>query len=455
MANIDPVTRSFAALENYTNINSHQIIIFDAKIDFRVLQKAIKRAIEYFPLLLARYDAENKSVLAGYWRVTDIPFYFIEYEKELSFSDAGLRQLLTGFSQKHPLKWSSRPPIQFIFICSSIEQKTGFMFNVSHAVADAQSDSFLVDRVAKCYQEIIGEENDNVRYLTNTVNNYSVTTLDFSKFSRRHSLRNRIAGYMREFLKDVFIRIKFSQGRRASPGLPLNIDFYHEILDTEVVLDLKELCKATGHTINTVFLSALCGTLESHQGGKSTKIMCPVSLRKYMGHENLNNYQNYMVPCNIHVSERFSSSNEFIGVVGGQTDQIKKGGLISHLDRLTPMIHLLEKSPSKALASKLLAFFQGSNACYSNPGVMEENYRYFGAEDIPVYQYIGFGCLIEPYDFILYTPTINELLQLNVVYRKDRINDIEEYLVRPVKSLIGEMKKVIVGDAGELKCNAS
>src|SRR5262249_35062133 len=83
--------------------------------------------------------------------------------------------------------------------------------------------------------------------------------------------------------------------------------------------------------------------------------------------------------------------------------------------------------------------FQGSNACYSNPGVIREQVESFGSGGPRVVQYAAFGCVIPPYDFILYTPLFRDRLHLNAIFRVKSFPDVGGQLIAPIEAAISAM----------------
>jgi len=57
----------------------------------------------------------------------------------------------------------------------------------------------------------------------------------------------------------------------------------------------------------------------------------------------------------------------------------------------------------------------------------------------PILQYVNFGALNPPHDYMLYTPQFRDRLYLNVIYRAAAFSDVEAELLRPMRTAIGAM----------------
>jgi hypothetical protein len=121
------------------------------------------------------------------------------------------------------------------------------------------------------------------------------------------------------------------------------------------------------------------------------------------------------------------------------------------LGRLECMTQSVAMSVLDPLTRIVIERAQGTNACLSNPGVIREDLSGFGPAH-PTLQYVGFGCLLEPYDFVLYPPTVNGRLQLDVVYRRAAFRDIRKELVEPYrKELLGLLRSMSAAFTAEAK----
>lgn len=441
---IDIIVRTFAALEQHANVNSHQIVTIKGQLDSVVLRKAVHRAISLFPLLLTAPDTTRHRIIPDYWKASDVPFYFCTFKGQCDLKNDEFRHYLMNFSQKHPVLWSRQPPIQILYVEDNTGEQSAIMFNVNHALADAKSDSMLLEMILRCYKEIVHEGNSTsiTRISRKQYNYYDFDTM-FSNHSKRPGALRNFIGLAREFAKDAILRGPKQKATTKNNSVFNSdaLDFHHEMLDAQLDRSIHNIASNTGYTINTIFMAALVSGLQRHTRHKRTRILCPVSLRQFAGPKYNDNYRNFMVPCNIHVSGKYAASYNFIDKIARSFDAIKNGGVFVHVNRLKPMVLLLEKSPFTLLSKKLIDFFQGSNACYSNPGVVEEKFDYFGDNKHKIIDYIGAGCLLRPYDFILYTPTISGKLYLNAIYRREAIDDFRKYLIDPIKEAIKEMER--------------
>jgi hypothetical protein len=124
---------------------------------------------------------------------------------------------------------------------------------------------------------------------------------------------------------------------------------------------------------------------------------------------------------------------------GRQARAWKSDRIAREFWKAAAVTQLMRHGSTRRIASFLIDRIQGSIAAYSNPGVIEEDFRWFGDPSLPVVGYGGFGCVVPPLRFILYTPQINGTLHLNAIYRPGCFTNFEAQVTEVVKDEIRRM----------------
>jgi hypothetical protein len=168
-------------------------------------------------------------------------------------------------------------------------------------------------------------------------------------------------------------------------------------------------------------------------------MIVPISMRNVAGPLVAEHYRNFMLPCRL--SYRLgASSRELMSDISQQISEVKLGRRIYlEIEKLKLMCMLLRNPLLHGMGLWLLNGFQQTSVAYSNPGVILEDFRTAGRSDVPVEDYMGFGCVLPPLDFILYTPTIHQQLELNAVYFPDAFEDFPRQIIGGVKRALREM----------------
>jgi hypothetical protein len=437
---LDPLQRIFVALENTVNVNTHQMVVLAGPLQLPRLRAAVARTVSEFDLCTSGVDGGGVRLIAKRWSPQDAPLHHVPFSGPISFGNPGFRQSLMRLSQWHPLRWRRRPPVQFFYVSDeSGAGPSAVMLNSHHGLADAKADTLLLERLLQNY----GAASDRPTPIRPEVPALRNVPGLYREIQRRRGSRGRLAelaDVAREIARDLLVRCT-GFGRRGAQDASDEMDFVYREMSAETEARVRAIAQHTQHTINTVITAALHMVLRRSrpESAKPIKILCPVSLRPMIGDEYRETFHNLMVPCSLTLAARYESSGALLSAIAERVSEIKRGKIFSFASRLAALQPIAALAGNSAILPRLLELFQGSNACYSNPGVVSEQLDSFGASGPAVLQYAAFGCVIPPYDFILYTPQFRDRLHMNAIFRRKALADVEADLIAPLEAAVAEL----------------
>ncbi|MBI4508909.1 MAG: hypothetical protein HY698_04695 [Deltaproteobacteria bacterium] len=412
------------------NINSMQIVVVGRGLDHELLVKAIRATISRCPLLLTRPDPKARRVEVGAWKPEDIRCDEAHHTGPLGFRHPEFRRFVTELALKNPVKWLEEPPVRFWHVRSTIEDKSCLLMTPSHAVADAKSDSMFLSELFSDYGRLLGQEDaDGKRLGFESLPSVSPTCRQIDRgalsgIGMWESIKEGLA-------KDHGLRVQ-SQHVRGTSGR--TVDFYREILDENLQKRFETAARREGQTVNTLLTACLLRAVKDQVAGKEKRIrvMMPVSVRNLVPERAKTYYQNFMLPYRMSLP-RHSSDEVLFEDIARQVSDLKAGRIFLELAKLGHLNRLLRNRSTRRLGLWMFRRFQTTSIAYSNPGVVEERFTHFGHPGLPIEDYIGFGCLVAPIDFIFYTPKIHGRLELNAVYYPDAFDDFKEQVIDRIK----------------------
>jgi hypothetical protein len=427
----DPLLEILLHLESRVNINSMQIVLVDGVLERGRLRDAIDRVAQRFPLLISRPDLRRRVVVPDAWRPSDIPLHEVPYPGAMDFSSPQFRQFVTNLSVRNPVRWRESPPVALWLIQGCVPRpRSCLLLTPSHAIADAKSDSMLMEALGRAYAGADDMTSHAVHGWTQLRQRYL------------HHLGGGLRDAMREFLRSDI----------SAPGNVLiaaddesdqTLDFHTEELAPAVLHDVTQFARRTGTTVNTVFSAALARTvrraLVPDGADGLVRLMTAVSVRRLAGRPAAHEYRNYMLPCRMRVRAE-DSDDVLLASITRQTNRWKGDDVGRELAIAYVVAQLLRAGVAAALVWRIIQRIQGTVAAYSNPGVIDEDFRCFGDRALPIAGYVGFGCLVPPLRFIVYTPHINGTLRLNAVYRRASFPD---FATRVIPQLKAELQQFV------------
>lgn len=232
--------------------------------------------------------------------------------------------------------------------------------------------------------------------------------------------------------------------RRDVPSA--EIDFFHSTMDPGLAADVRRAARLTGVTLNTLFLAALVRLIERSGTRRTTRLTCALSLRNSLDPAYSESFRNYLLPVAVRTPRGLSDEELLDHLQSTMIAARDPTALQRELGRLECLTGSVAVPWLDPVTRFVIARSQGTNACLSNPGRIVDDLSGFGPLH-PTRQYTGFGCLLEPHDFVLYPPTVNGKLQLDVVFRRVAFTDIELELVQPFCNELVRLVQAITGNA--------
>jgi NRPS condensation-like uncharacterized protein len=433
------------------NSNAMQIIVTGFQVKFATMERAIRQTVVQFPILLSHPEVKKSKIQLDAWKPEDIKFEERKFDGRIGFAHAPFRRFLTNLSKEHPVDWQHAPPVRFWLVQSSVDpDHSCLLMTASHATADAKSDSMLLETVLKNYGAIHGGAD---RWVPESPRDHSFRGVTQVLPPPRNRSGLRLWNVAIDATKEVLQKtLGLRPGSKAvRKQKSREADFYREVLPEEMQAGIHELARASGHTVNTLFTAALVRAMEPElplKPGKNQRVkaIIPISMRNMAAPAFGHHYRNFMLPCRL-TYRLGASSRELLDDIAKQISEVKVGGrFLLEIEKLKLMCTLMRNPLLHRIGMVLLDGYQQTSVCYSNPGVIDEDFRNCGRSDLQVEDYIGFGCALPPLDFILYTPKLHGRLEINAVYYPDSFKDkdfrltIVEGVKRGMRDMFQEFK---------------
>jgi NRPS condensation-like uncharacterized protein len=449
---LDALAEAFVRLADHANVNTNQIFVVEGRVDVARLERSVRRAVADIDLL------QMRPVLAGnkLARPDAAPGQLVwqqDFDGRCDLQDPMFRRQLMAFSDRSRIDWRQRAPIQVLLVTGCGGATSCVYISTHHSVADARSDCLLTQAIMHYYAQECGERERP-----------APPALPFDELQRIRPRWYSTGAKLRRWLDaaasvagDLLRRdhgVKVAQGgsrweRHAVRSDIAELDFFHSVFSPQIEARLKQASKTSGATINSILTAALVRTIEHSQGRPDgvVRVTCAVSLRRLIESKYDHSFRNYLVASGIRVRAGQSSARLLQAVQAGVQRARTERSLLKELGRIELLLLLLRPRWLAGLALPLINRSQGSNACYSNPGVIEEDFSFFGATHHRTLQYIGFGCVVPPYDFILYTPTVNGRMQLDLVYRRACFPDVKTTFIDVFHAALAHILEEIAPEA--------
>jgi plasmid stabilization system protein ParE len=166
-----------------------------------------------------------------------------------------------------------------------------------------------------------------------------------------------------------------------------------------------------------------------------------VSLRRFFRASLSEIFRTYMVDCKIriHSETPISSRQEFLTNVENEVGRVIHNNIEIELGRMESAIPLFSKFVPKSLTSWIMARTQGTNVFYSNPGIINEDFRFFGRTELVIRECSFFGGFIPPYDLMFVTSTVNGQIQVDLIFNQICFDDIQTNFIHPFIGYLSEI----------------
>jgi NRPS condensation-like uncharacterized protein len=442
---LDPLAELFIhTTRRGVNSNAMQIIVTQFAMKHGLMAKAIRQTVPQFPILLSRPEVRKGTIVLDAWKPDDIRFDEVTFEGRIGFDQPAFRKFLTNLSKDHSVDWLTAPPVRFWLVQSAVEpDRSCFLMTAAHATADAKSDSMLLETLLRTYGALDGGAE---QWTPEAPRDHSFRGVSLVLPPPKSRSGLRLWNVTKDAIKEVLdntLGLR-SASKAVRKHKAREADFYREVLPEDMQASIHTLSRTSGHTLNTLFTAALVRAMEHElpvKPGKHQRVktIVPISMRNMATPAFSEHYRNFMLPCRL-TYRVGGSSRELLDDIAKQIAEVKRGGRV-HLEikKLKLMCTLLHTPLLHRLGLKLLDGFQQTSVAYSNPGVIDEDFRTCGRSDLPVEDYIGFGCALPPLDFILYTPKLHQRLEINAVYYPDAFTDFRAQIIDGVKRALRDM----------------
>ncbi|WP_130392060.1 hypothetical protein [Cupriavidus agavae] len=438
----DALTTAFAKLARIENTNTNQIVVVDGQLCASRMADAVQAAARAFPLLGVRGGNPAGSGSASHG------LSLHRWKGRCNFGDVGFRRMLMALSRDNRLDWPNRPAFQIYLILASDGLSSCVYLTSAHAVADARSDCLLLARLMREYARLSAPEGcapDSDRKQGMPVHEFASLQDILPSWYGGVARMRRLASAGRSLAQDL---VRGDQGlrRRRRPGVPpAELDFFHSTLEPEFADTIARNARRAGVTMNTLFLAALVRLMERSGKRATTRLTCAVSLRYSLDPAYGESFRNYLLPVAVRTARGLGDADLLGHLQSAVRAARRPASLQRELGRLESLAASISMPWLDPVSRFVIARSQGTNACLSNPGRIAEDLSGFGPQH-PTRQYTGFGCLLEPYDFIFYPPTVNGRLQWDVVFRRAAFTDIEREFVAPYRDALLALIRGIAGN---------
>lgn len=449
----DALTSTFAELVRVENTNTNQIVVVDGLLCAGQMAAAVECAASAFPLLRVCGNGTCGNGVCGNGSIRSgaaSPGLSLHiWNGRCDLDDSSFRRMLMTLSRDNRLDWSRRRPFQVYLIQASNGLSSCLYLTSAHAVADARSDCLLLARIMREYARLSasnGSDTDPVGLQRAQIHGFaSLQDILPSWYGGLARMRRFVsAGWS---LAQDLLRPYEGMPRRRRANVPsAELDFFHSTMDAKLAASVASAALRTGVTLNTLFLAALVRLIEQHGTRMTTRLTCALSLRHSLDRAYSESFRNYLLPVGVRTPRGLSDADLLDHLQSTMIAAREPAALQRELGRLECLAGSIAMPWLDPVTRFVIARSQGTNACLSNPGRIADDLSGFGPSH-PARQYTGFGCLVEPYDFVLYPPTVNGKLQLDVVFRRAAFTDIRQELVAPYCDELARLVHAITGGA--------
>jgi len=439
---LDAPARLFLGLARDYNTNSNQVLVVRGDLDGARLRDAVHRAVRRFAhVLLDPADPRRPR------DASEVPVHEAQWEGPCTLRDAAFRDALMRLSDEHRIDWRRRPATQVFLVRSRDRRTCAVYLNSAHAAADAASDCMLLAEIIAQYRA--------PRAVT-TAPAYqpigSVPALGprwSARLARWRSAAAHIASSSRSHDLALPTRASSRWGyapRDAAAG------FQTSILPAGFMQSILQAARVHAVTVNTIFAAAIVRLMAARgEPAHACRLSIPVSLRSMrpgVGRDEA--FGNHVVTGSIRTRGEGNAAS-LVRAVHRAVADLRSARMPLEVGRVELALPWLAIGALHPIARRAMARAQATNICYSNPGVIAQDFSTFGDPAHPVLEYTGLGCLVSPFDVMLYTTTVGGRTQLDVLYRRACFESIEDELMAPYRAqltrLVGEL---LDAQAGEL-----
>lgn len=415
-------------------VNSH-VCIVEGELDPSRLRRALQRTLDHFDhlrVLLMADDDARRTYLSG--NVLTV----ITSELPFDFDASRFRDTLMALISLENGANGGCGPVHLHLVQSADRERSCLHLGITHDVADVKSGNILLAELMLEYAGLSGEENLDPAANRGEGPRFEHLPLEclrpewfagwtpIIRWVRANlSITRRMAARART-------QIGLTAPGAAPPTSEEDTDFRHIVLSQQMQEGLPLAASRYNVTINTLFSAALVRFIGRNQRQRHPLAVytIAVSLRRLLGTAYAATFRSYMIDCTLRIPHALDIP-ALLSKIEEQTAAARWDNLEVELGRMESAITLFKSQLPRAIVLWIMRRTQGTNILYSNPGIIEEDFATFGPGGPAISAMTIFGCLVPPYDLMLHTPTIGGRPQLDLVYRRSRIGDIEGQFVEP------------------------
>jgi NRPS condensation-like uncharacterized protein len=431
----DPLCGFFREGAKLFSVTNHHIYLVKGKLDADIMKHSLSLVVNKFEVLCKAWSES----------FVESAVYFSHTEDRIDFDSPVFRENLLKQVAINESNGHLNYPVRFYLIYSQKQNITCVHMAITHDVADIKSGNILMAKLMEIYNLTCFNERDSGFYLNN-ISDYKHVFLSDLKpewFKPLLVVKRKIKSNL------MIVKRMFSFDRTVVAPKNVNLqtiigcDFYHYIIPESLQ---EGICKAAiffNVTINTIFSGALVKYIQNAQKSKrsNANYTIAVSLRRFAGSAFSESFRSYMIDCKLSIPSK-TGYHELLSFIDLKTKNIHKKNIELELGRMENAISLFSGFIPTSLVFWIMKRTQGTNIFYSNPGVIEEDFRFFGNKNTPIVDCAIFGGLIPPYDLMLVTSTINGRMQLDLIYNKFCFGDISENFLRPFLGYLNDIIEV-------------
>lgn len=454
---LDPMAETFLLFERRARVHSNQLALIDGDLPAPRLRAAIDRAAPLFPLLLAAADAKRRLLRLGAYRASDIRLREVAWNGPgaMDFGNRAFRRFVLDASQSDPPLWGEGPPARFLLFRETraeAPRRSCVAMSVSHAVADALSDSCLLDAVARACAGLPLPETP-----AESPPIEEVAPAIFRGFWSPRRLFVGMAAGMRDMARrDVRLSWSPEAAESGLGGFPPGpdgvwnppLDFHREALDDALRARLKVAAKRAGATLNALVSAAIVRLMRRQaspgDARRHANLTLAMGLRRKSAFDPavLPIFGDYALPAPLRVAPRRldEPAEALARWIAGETKRLREKQTMVEAAKMAFALPAMRMASFFPRDNWLMRRMFGSNVLYSNPGVVPHPFESFG-EGLPIAQYAGLSTVMIPYVATLYTPQVGGRLFLNAIYRVDRFG--EGFAARVVEPLKAELERLL------------
>lgn len=432
-AGTDALARIFLALGRHYNTNSNQILVVRGDLDLERLRGAVHSAARKFAHVL---HAPGKA--GGPWDPREVPVREIHSPHACSLQSEAFRDSLMRLSDRHRIDWRRQPATQVFLIRSPDRQTCCVYLNSAHAAADAASDCMFVGEVIAQYRSPCVVTAAAAAYVPLPV---AAPTW----FTWRARARRWLSAWWDVVASSVSgdrgMTLPAS-GRWGYGPADAAAAFSTSVLPDGEVEAARRAGKAWGVTLNTVFAAALVRLMAQRAGGPgqhALRFSLALSLRPLLPAEGrAHAFGNHIVTCTLRQPAGLRAGPQ-VQMLHRSVQDLKARRVQIEIGRFELALPFMAIDALRPITRRAMARAQITNVCYSNPGVIAQDFTSFGGPAHQVLEYTGLGCLVSPYDLMLYTTTVNGRTQLDALYRRGCFGSIENEVFLPFREQLGQL----------------